>query len=136
MKWANKNYSRLQNLIITFILSGRPISWAMLAPSITPKRSNDGPNNPGLRLYKFDKNTGQVSYNNYIPYVVPLRLFVHIFAYSAIIFYSQSRLTLRTTTGTAVCDVSATGYNCFPFSHLISLLLNNRKVRNFRFHTE
>ncbi|CAH2009498.1 unnamed protein product [Acanthoscelides obtectus] len=40
--------------------NGRPISWALLAPSITPKRNNDGPNNPGLRLYKFDKDTGQV----------------------------------------------------------------------------
>ncbi|KAF7268677.1 hypothetical protein GWI33_018231 [Rhynchophorus ferrugineus] len=32
----------------------------MLAPSITPKRTHDGPNNPGLRIYKFDKDTGQV----------------------------------------------------------------------------
>ncbi|KAG5869138.1 hypothetical protein JTB14_001911 [Gonioctena quinquepunctata] len=39
---------------------GRPVSWAMLAPSITPRRTNEGPNNPGLRLYKFDKDTGQV----------------------------------------------------------------------------
>ncbi|XP_060522068.1 acid sphingomyelinase-like phosphodiesterase 3a [Cylas formicarius] len=37
-----------------------PVSWAMLAPSVTPKRTHDGPNNPGLRLYKFDKDTGQV----------------------------------------------------------------------------
>ncbi|XP_049821387.1 acid sphingomyelinase-like phosphodiesterase 3b [Aethina tumida] len=40
--------------------NGRPVSWAMLAPSITPRRTNDGPNNPGLRIYKFDKDTGQV----------------------------------------------------------------------------
>lgn len=40
---------------------GRPISWAMIAPSITPKRNHMGPNNPGLRLYKFNKDTGQVS---------------------------------------------------------------------------
>ncbi|CAH1154744.1 unnamed protein product [Phaedon cochleariae] len=40
--------------------NGRPISWAMLAPSVTPRRSNEGMNNPGLRLYKFDKDTGQV----------------------------------------------------------------------------
>ncbi|KAF2879438.1 hypothetical protein ILUMI_26738 [Ignelater luminosus] len=32
----------------------------MLAPSLTPRRTTDGPNNPGLRLYKFDKDTGQV----------------------------------------------------------------------------
>ncbi|ENN77739.1 hypothetical protein YQE_05809, partial [Dendroctonus ponderosae] len=40
--------------------NGRPISWAMLAPSITPKRTHDGPNNPGLRIYKFDKYSGEV----------------------------------------------------------------------------
>lgn len=45
-----------------FFVSDRPISWAMIAPSVTPKRTNDGPNNPGLRLYKFDQDTGQVSY--------------------------------------------------------------------------
>uniref|UniRef100_A0A6P7G735 Acid sphingomyelinase-like phosphodiesterase 3b n=1 Tax=Diabrotica virgifera virgifera TaxID=50390 RepID=A0A6P7G735_DIAVI len=38
----------------------KPISWAMVAPSVTPRRTNDGPNNPGLRLYKFDKDSGQV----------------------------------------------------------------------------
>ncbi|CAG9860991.1 unnamed protein product [Phyllotreta striolata] len=40
--------------------NGKPISWAMVSPSVTPRRTNDGPNNPGLRLYKFDKDTGQV----------------------------------------------------------------------------
>ncbi|XP_050302558.1 acid sphingomyelinase-like phosphodiesterase 3b [Anthonomus grandis grandis] len=40
--------------------NGRPISWSMLAPSITPKRNHDGPNNPGLRIYKFDRDSGQV----------------------------------------------------------------------------
>ncbi|XP_050298628.1 acid sphingomyelinase-like phosphodiesterase 3a [Anthonomus grandis grandis] len=39
---------------------GRPISWALIAPSVTPKRNHIGPNNPGLRLYKFDKDTGQI----------------------------------------------------------------------------
>ncbi|XP_031332581.1 acid sphingomyelinase-like phosphodiesterase 3a [Photinus pyralis] len=39
---------------------GRAVSWAMLAPSVTPRRTSDGPNNPGIRLYKFDKDTGQV----------------------------------------------------------------------------
>ncbi|KAK4883010.1 hypothetical protein RN001_006329, partial [Aquatica leii] len=38
----------------------RAVSWAMLAPSLTPRRTTDGPNNPGIRLYKFDKDTGQV----------------------------------------------------------------------------
>ncbi|XP_030756670.1 acid sphingomyelinase-like phosphodiesterase 3b [Sitophilus oryzae] len=45
---------------IVYAENGRPISWAMLAPSITPKRTHNGPNNPGLRIYKFDKDTGQV----------------------------------------------------------------------------
>ncbi|XP_074038986.1 acid sphingomyelinase-like phosphodiesterase 3b [Leptinotarsa decemlineata] len=40
--------------------NGRPVSWAMIAPSVTPRRTNEGPNNPGLRLYKFDKDTGVV----------------------------------------------------------------------------
>ncbi|GLV41068.1 uncharacterized protein CBL_04592 [Carabus blaptoides fortunei] len=39
---------------------GRPISWAMVAPSVSPRRTSDGPNNPGLRLYKFDTDTGQI----------------------------------------------------------------------------
>ncbi|XP_012282986.1 acid sphingomyelinase-like phosphodiesterase 3b [Orussus abietinus] len=39
--------------------AGAPASWMMMAPSITPHRLG-GPNNPGLRLYKFETNTGQV----------------------------------------------------------------------------
>ncbi|KAK0157439.1 hypothetical protein PV328_011183 [Microctonus aethiopoides] len=38
---------------------GVPVSWIMMAPSITPGRPN-GPNNPGLRLYKFETGTGQI----------------------------------------------------------------------------
>ncbi|KAL1498401.1 hypothetical protein ABEB36_009208 [Hypothenemus hampei] len=38
----------------------RPISWAMIAPALTPKRTHIGPNNPGLRLYKFNRDTGEV----------------------------------------------------------------------------
>nr|CAI5846210.1 unnamed protein product [Callosobruchus analis] len=65
---ADSKKARLKELGPRFTLrlkslqKGRPISWALLAPSVTPKRNNDGPNNPGLRLYKFDKDTGQVSY--------------------------------------------------------------------------
>lgn len=40
--------------------AGLPVSWIMMAPSITPSTSGGGPNNPGLRLYKFETNTGQV----------------------------------------------------------------------------
>ncbi|OXU22613.1 hypothetical protein TSAR_016406 [Trichomalopsis sarcophagae] len=39
--------------------NGEPVSWVMVAPSVTPYRAG-GPNNPGLRLYKFDNDTGQV----------------------------------------------------------------------------
>ncbi|KAL4710797.1 hypothetical protein ACJJTC_009346 [Scirpophaga incertulas] len=38
---------------------GRPVSWAFLAPSLTP-RGAGSISNPGLRLYKFDSNTGKV----------------------------------------------------------------------------
>ncbi|KAK9701967.1 Acid sphingomyelin phosphodiesterase C-terminal region [Popillia japonica] len=39
---------------------GRPVSWAMLAPAVTPRQTPDGSNNPGLRLYRFNKNTGHI----------------------------------------------------------------------------
>lgn len=35
-----------------------------MAPSVTPKKQNVGSNNPGLRLYKFETDTGQVSLCN------------------------------------------------------------------------
>ncbi|KOB79098.1 Uncharacterized protein OBRU01_01140 [Operophtera brumata] len=38
----------------------RPVSWAFLAPSVSPHRDPAGSSNPGLRLYKFDTNTGKV----------------------------------------------------------------------------
>ncbi|XP_039277687.1 acid sphingomyelinase-like phosphodiesterase 3a [Nilaparvata lugens] len=40
---------------------GKPVSWIFLAPSVTPRRTQSGSNNPALRLYKFDTDTGQVS---------------------------------------------------------------------------
>ena len=40
---------------------GSPVSWMMMAPSITPYRPG-GPNNPGLRLYEFEKTSGQASF--------------------------------------------------------------------------
>lgn len=33
----------------------------MIAPSVTPRKTNVGSNNPAMRLYKFDTDTGQVS---------------------------------------------------------------------------
>ncbi|XP_049291058.1 acid sphingomyelinase-like phosphodiesterase 3a [Anopheles funestus] len=38
---------------------GKPVSWMMIAPSISPRRSGES-NNPAMRLYKFDTDTGQV----------------------------------------------------------------------------
>lgn len=32
----------------------------MLAPSVTPRLTTGGANNPGFRLYKFDSDRGQV----------------------------------------------------------------------------
>ncbi|XP_043678182.1 acid sphingomyelinase-like phosphodiesterase 3b isoform X1 [Vespula pensylvanica] len=40
--------------------TGNPVSWIMIAPSITPNTPGGGPNNPGLRLYEFETGTGQV----------------------------------------------------------------------------
>ncbi|XP_058065057.1 acid sphingomyelinase-like phosphodiesterase 3a, partial [Anopheles bellator] len=37
----------------------KPVSWMMIAPSISPRRSGES-NNPAMRLYKFDTDTGQV----------------------------------------------------------------------------
>ncbi|XP_059614202.1 acid sphingomyelinase-like phosphodiesterase 3b isoform X2 [Phlebotomus argentipes] len=39
---------------------GKPVSWIMIAPSVTPRKMNVGANNPGMRLYKFETDTGQV----------------------------------------------------------------------------
>jgi len=44
-----------------FRLTGNPISWLMIAPSIVPRKAGIGSsNNPALRLYKFDTGSGQV----------------------------------------------------------------------------
>ncbi|XP_046667203.1 acid sphingomyelinase-like phosphodiesterase 3b [Homalodisca vitripennis] len=40
--------------------SARPVSWMLMAPSLSPRRTNGGANNPGLRLYKFNRDTAQV----------------------------------------------------------------------------
>ncbi|KAK9506966.1 hypothetical protein O3M35_008805 [Rhynocoris fuscipes] len=39
---------------------GRPVNWMLLAPAVSPKRTASGPNNPGVRLYKFETSNGQV----------------------------------------------------------------------------
>ncbi|KAL1395629.1 hypothetical protein pipiens_000314, partial [Culex pipiens pipiens] len=38
---------------------GKPVSWMMIAPSISPRRMGES-NNPAMRLYKFDTDSGQV----------------------------------------------------------------------------
>ncbi|KAJ1530897.1 hypothetical protein ONE63_005737 [Megalurothrips usitatus] len=37
-----------------------PVSWMLMPPSVTPRRTQGGPNNPGIRLYKYDNSTGNV----------------------------------------------------------------------------
>ncbi|KAH8361550.1 hypothetical protein KR084_007628, partial [Drosophila pseudotakahashii] len=46
---------------VIYDAKGNPISWLMIAPSIVPGKAGIGsPNNPALRLYKFDTGSGQV----------------------------------------------------------------------------
>jgi len=44
--------------------SDAPISWALLAPGVSPMNSTlapeTGPNNPGLRRFKYEKDTGYI----------------------------------------------------------------------------
>lgn len=47
--------------IVTPPIIGKPISWMMIAPSITPRKMSES-NNPAMRLYKFDTDTGQVRF--------------------------------------------------------------------------
>ncbi|XP_061396134.1 acid sphingomyelinase-like phosphodiesterase 3b, partial [Musca vetustissima] len=39
---------------------GTPVSWMMMSPSVTPRKMSVGSNNPAMRLYKFDTDSGQV----------------------------------------------------------------------------
>lgn len=54
-KWA------LTKCISAIYVTEKPVSWMMVAPSLTPNKSPGVSNNPGLRLYKFNTNTGHVS---------------------------------------------------------------------------
>ncbi|XP_075215109.1 acid sphingomyelinase-like phosphodiesterase 3b [Lycorma delicatula] len=52
---------------------GEPVSWMLMAPAVTPRQSTSGAiNNPGLRLYKFDTDTGQVL--DYTQYYLDLKI--------------------------------------------------------------
>lgn len=59
---------------------GKPVSWIMISPSVTPRKSNTGSNNPALRLYKFETDTGQVSL--FASYQVECWLVYYKFKYS------------------------------------------------------
>ncbi|XP_034251698.1 LOW QUALITY PROTEIN: acid sphingomyelinase-like phosphodiesterase 3a [Thrips palmi] len=46
--------------------TGSPVSWMLMPPSVTPRRTQGGSNNPGIRLYKYDNTTGSVlDYSQY-----------------------------------------------------------------------
>ncbi|VVC44532.1 Calcineurin-like phosphoesterase domain, ApaH type,Metallo-dependent phosphatase-like [Cinara cedri] len=47
-----------------------PVSWMMIAPSLTPNKSPIVSNNPGLRLYKFNVHTGHII--DYTQYYIDL----------------------------------------------------------------
>lgn len=49
-----------QPLYYINFLVGVPVNWMFLAPAVSPKRTVTSPNNPGLRLYRFNTNTGKV----------------------------------------------------------------------------
>ncbi|XP_037906380.1 acid sphingomyelinase-like phosphodiesterase 3b isoform X3 [Hermetia illucens] len=53
-------------------LAGKPVSWIMISPSVTPRKLSVGSNNPAMRLYKFDTDTGQVL--DYTQYYLDLGL--------------------------------------------------------------
>lgn len=48
----------------------KPVSWMMVAPSLTPNKSPGVTNNPGLRLYKFNTNSGHIL--DYTQYYIDL----------------------------------------------------------------
>ncbi|XP_049951811.1 acid sphingomyelinase-like phosphodiesterase 3a [Schistocerca serialis cubense] len=45
---------------VVYDTSGVPVSWIMVAPAVSPRRGHGSATNPGLRLYKFDTDTGKV----------------------------------------------------------------------------
>ncbi|XP_055846321.1 uncharacterized protein LOC129912198 isoform X2 [Episyrphus balteatus] len=51
---------------------GKPVSWMMISPSVTPRKMSVGSNNPAMRLYKFDTDSGQVL--DYTQYYLDLAL--------------------------------------------------------------
>lgn len=91
-----------------FVPPGLPVSWIMMAPSISPTTPG-GPNNPGLRLYKFETTTGQVIINicaslfierGYI-YIYIFLLFLS-FPFVQVLDYTQYYLNLpEANSGTA-----------------------------------
>lgn len=50
----------------------------MIAPSVSPRKQSIGSNNPAMRLYKFDTDTGQVGFKFNIEKIL-LKLFFCLF---------------------------------------------------------
>ena len=58
--------ARFRSITASFLFSGKPVSWALLNPSVSPfKVSANGllleSSNPSVRLYRYDSFTGEVS---------------------------------------------------------------------------
>ena len=52
------------NRYMSYLLIGRPVSWILLAPAVSPREpglaEGSGANNPAIRLVKFNTDNGQV----------------------------------------------------------------------------
>ncbi|XP_076241629.1 cyclic GMP-AMP phosphodiesterase SMPDL3A isoform X2 [Calliopsis andreniformis] len=76
--------------------TGVPVSWIMMAPSVSPSRPG-GPNNPGLRLYKFETDTGQIlDYTQYylnLPQANEIRKANWIVEYTLRQYYDLQEIT-------------------------------------------
>lgn len=61
------------NKIFNFVFkkcTGIPVSWVFIAPGVSPKKPGGSPNNPAIRLYKFNTETGVIL--DYMQYYLDL----------------------------------------------------------------
>jgi len=73
LKWSTERWLHFMNCSDWFDemvdATGRPISWILLAPAVSPREpglaEGSGPNNPSIRLVKFDTNSGQVTLDHF-----------------------------------------------------------------------